>query len=713
MLARGPNENVEKAYKLYKQGMKLVEIASQLNIPDGTVRRWKSTYKWDGERSDKKSERSVKKKQNKAIVNEDFDDGIKETMLNDNITHEQRLFCIYYSKSFNAVQSYIKAYKCSYENACSHAHELWRNVEIKKEVQRLSLLKAEQIAVGENDLVDMHMRIAFADIGDYLSFGREEVPVMTMFGPMEDKKTKEPIMKEVNFVKANESVNVDTQIIQEVKQGKDGFSIKLADKQKSLDWLEKFFLMNPMDKHKIEFDNAKLEMERRKLEPEEINEGSKYTGIPATMIAPAFIKVIHDIEQQLYNEYVFPGGRGSTKSSFISLQIIDLIEKNPDMHAAVFRQVGNTLRDSVYAQICWAISALGLEDEYKCNVSPMEITKKSTGQKIFFRGNDDPMKSKGIKAPALKKKAIERIKIRNATVVNKSPIKVENGYIGILWFEELDQFKGAEAVRTVTQSVIRGGERTYIFKSFNPPKSANNWANKYIKVPKPKMLVTFSTYLDVPAHWLGKPFIDEAEHLKEVNPTAYENEYMGVANGTGGNVFDNVTIRAIKDEEIAVMDRIYFGVDWGWYPDPWAYNKMYYNAQQHKLYILDEDRRNKTKNKETARILQEEHGITPNDRITCDSAEQKSISDYKEYGLFARGAIKGPGSVEYSMKWLASLTEIIIDNTRTPNTATEFLEYEYERDKEGNIISGYPDKNNHHIDAIRYAMEEVWKRRGQ
>lgn len=714
MLARGPNENAEKAYELYKQGMKLVEIASQLNIPPGTVRRWKSTYKWDGERSDKKSERSVKKNSMKKEV---FDDGIKETMMNDNLTHEQRLFCIYYSKTFNAVQSYIKAYKCSYENACSHAHELWRNVEIKKEVQRLSLLKAEQIAVSENDLVDMHMRIAFADIGDYLSFGQKKVPQWEKdkndkFIEVIDPNTGKQKIVAYNDVVLKESSEVDTQLIQEVREGKDGVSIKLADKQKSLDWLEKFFLMNPMDKHKIEFDNAKLEMERKKLEPEEISEGTRYTGVPATMIAPAFIKVIHDIEQQLYNEYVFPGGRGSTKSSFISLQIIDLIEKNPDMHAAIFRQVGNTLRDSVYAQICWAISALGLEDEYKCNVSPMEITKKSTGQKIFFRGNDDPMKSKGIKAPALKKRAVERIKIRNAAVVNKSPIKVENGYIGILWFEELDQFKGPEAVRTVTQSVIRGGEHTYIFKSFNPPKSANNWANKYIKIPKKDMLVTFSTYLDVPQHWLGKPFIDEAEHLKEVNPTAYENEYMGVANGTGGNVFDNVTIREITDDEIAQFDHIMNGVDWGWYPDLYSFMRVHYEPAQLKLYIWFEYTCNKQSNRQTADKLIE-FGIDGNDLLTCDSAENKSIGDYKSYGLFARPAEKGPGSREYSFKWLQSLREIIIDNVRCPVAANEFLDYEYERDKDGNIISGYPDGNDHCIDAVRYATNQIWKRRGE
>jgi phage terminase small subunit len=258
LLARAPDERVQQAHDMYKKGMKLVEIASQLSLPDGTVRRWKSTYNWDNnERSEKKSERSKKNRENKEV----FDDGTKETMLNENLTHEQRLFCIYYSKIFNATQSYQKAYGCSYESAMVRGCELLRNVKVKDEIQRLNELKRQQIVAKESDLVELHMRIAFADIGNYISFGREEVPVMTMFGPMEDKETGEKITKVVNTIKVNESENVDTQLIQEVKQGKDGFSIKLADKQKSMEWLDKFFLMNPMDKHKIAFDNRKQESE--------------------------------------------------------------------------------------------------------------------------------------------------------------------------------------------------------------------------------------------------------------------------------------------------------------------------------------------------------------------------------------------------------------------------------------------------------------------
>ena len=432
-------------------------------------------------------------------------------------------------------------------------------------------------------------------------------------------------------------------------------------------------------KHKIKTDNARLDLERQKIETP-VHDEKEYTGIPATLIAPTFASVLFDIENREHLEYVFPGGRGSTKSSFISIACIDRLMKNDEMHSVVMRQVGDTLRSSVYQQILWAIEVLGLSDEFKATVSPLEITRIKTGQKIYFRGADDPGKIKSIKVPF--------------------------GYIGVLWFEELDQFAGPEAVRKIEQSVIRGGDEAYIFKSFNPPKSAQNWANKYIKIPKENRLVTESTYLTVPKQWLGKPFLDEAEFLKQVNPTAYENEYLGVANGTGGNVFDNVSIRKITDDEVGNFDRRYRGVDWGWFPDPYHYICCHYDAARLRLFIFDEYRCNKKSNKQTAAVLKSK-GVTGNDLIICDSAEEKSVSDYKNEGLLAMGAKKPPGSVEYGMKWLQSLNEIVIDNIRCPYAAEEFLNYEYDRDKNGDVISGYPDRDNHSIDSTRYAMNKV------
>ena len=410
--------------------------------------------------------------------------------------------------------------------------------------------------------------------------------------------------------------------------------------------------------------------------------------IPIDSIAPDFIRLYLDVRDGKHTEYVLHGGRGSTKSSFVGLIMIYLLVNNPELHAVATRQVANTMRDSVYSQLVWAIGELNLSERFKCTTSPLEIEYLPTHQKIYFRGADDPAKMKSIK-PSF-------------------------GYIGLLWFEELDQFHGPEAVRKIEQSAIRGGDKAYIFKSFNPPRTSGNWANKYVQIPKETQLQHESNYLTVPPDWLGTTFLEEADHLKNVNPAAYDHEYMGIVNGMGGQVFDNVKIRAITDEEIAQFDRVLHGCDWGFYPDPFAYVKCYYNASSMKLYIYKEYKANKKGNKAVYKeLIDPKIGLTLNDLLIADSAEPKSIADFKEYGANIRGAEKGPESVNYSIKWLQSLAEIVIDIKRCPESAQEFLDYELETDKDGEYISDYPDINNHFIDATRYATNLIWRRRGQ
>lgn len=404
------------------------------------------------------------------------------------------------------------------------------------------------------------------------------------------------------------------------------------------------------------------------------------------IISPVFAESHHAVKSGSTNELVEKGGRGGAKSSYISIEVILLLLKHPECHAVVMRKVGNTLRPSVYAQICWAIASLGLSAKFKCTVSPMECTYIPTGQKIMFFGMDDPGKLKSIKVPF--------------------------GYIGVGWFEELDQFDGPEQVRNVEQSIFRGGPFSFCFKSFNPPAMARNWANRYVLEAKPGKMVHHSTYLTTPPEWLGPRFINDADHLKETNPTGYRHEYMGEVVGSGTAVFENLRIEAITDSQIAQFDRIMSGVDWGWYPDPWAWNRAHYDAARNTLYLFDELTRNRTSNHDTAELLLER--IPEDELITADSAEPKSISDYCGYGLRCRGVKKGPGSVEYRMKWLQSLDAIVIDPQRCPDTTKEFTEYEYERDdKTGEVLPGYPDAANHHIDSVSYGTFQVWKRRGQ
>lgn len=423
---------------------------------------------------------------------------------------------------------------------------------------------------------------------------------------------------------------------------------------------------------------------QRKAEEEARRAGEYHMDLD--IIADVFHPMIRDVRRGNHTEYILPGGRGSTKSSGISCIIPELLKNHPDIHALVLRKVGNTIKDSVYAQLKWAISKLGLDAEFRFKSSPFEITYKPTGQKIYFRGADDPLKIKSIKP--------------------------EFGYIGIVWFEELDQFAGPEEVRNIQQSAIRGGDKAYKFKSFNPPRSKNNWANEYTTEAEFKdesAVVVHSTYKDVPADWLGDQFINDAEHLKEVNPSAYENEYMGVANGNGGNVFEYIEERTITDEEISQMDRIYAGVDFGWYPDQYCYLRTYYDAAREKIYLIDELYVNKWSNDKTAKWIKQK-GYDDYTMI-CDSAEPKSINDYRDEGLPARGAVKGPGSIEYGFKFLQTKT-IVMDPNRTPNACKEIKAYEYPRDKDGNIISGYVDENDHAISALRYAYEPLFNKRG-
>lgn len=400
-------------------------------------------------------------------------------------------------------------------------------------------------------------------------------------------------------------------------------------------------------------------------------------------IGPAFYDVAHDVFLHGHTHYDFSGGRGSLKSSTVSVLVPLLLINNPGTHALVLRKVENTIRDSVYAQYIWAIGELGMAAYWEAKVSPMKLIYKPTGQKIMFRGADDPMKIKSIKVPF--------------------------GYIAVTHFEEKDQFAGRAEIRNILQSTMRGGSKYWNFESYNPPISRDNWANKDSLEDRPDRLCHKSTYLQAPPEWLGQQFIDEAEHLKETDERAYQHEYLGIPVGTGGNVFDKLELREITDAEVSTFDHIYQGVDWGYFPDPFAFIRLHYDRARETIYLLDEIYENKLSNEQSAQmILRKGYNDV---RVICDSAEPKSVADFRAMRIPAFEAIKGPGSVEYGMKFLQRRT-IVIDRKRTPHAYDEFVGYEYERNKDGDIISGYPDANNHLIDATRYALEPVSRRMG-
>lgn len=256
---------------------------------------------------------------------------------------------------------------------------------------------------------------------------------------------------------------------------------------------------------------------------------------------------------------------------------------------------------------------------------------------------------------------------------------------------------------------MRGGSKYWNFESYNPPISRDNWANKDSLEERTDRLCHKSTYLQAPPEWLGQQFIDEAEHLKATDERAYQHEYLGIPVGTGGNVFDNLELREITDEEMSHFDHIYQGVDYGWFPDPFAFIRLHYDRARETIYLMDEIYQNKLTNEASGNIIIQ-RGYK-DAYITCDNAEPKSVADYRAMGLPAKAAVKGPGSVDYGMKWLQR-RKIVIDRKRTPNAYNEFVNYEYDRNKDGDIISGYPDENNHLIDATRYAVERISRRMG-
>jgi len=417
-----------------------------------------------------------------------------------------------------------------------------------------------------------------------------------------------------------------------------------------------------------------------------------------TIFATTYNKAFRAIISHKKERYTFTGGRASCKSSFISLVIVILIVMFPSYNALILRKTAKTLRRSVFEQIVWAINKLGFTARFKIPKSQTAalpityIRKNGQTQYIIFAGSDNPEKLKSI--------------------------KVSSGYFAILWVEERTEFTPAE-LQNIRISVLRGGKTFYIFESYNPPSAARHWCNREAATPDLNRMVIHTTYQDIPREWLGDAILHDIEQTKQNNLRAYENIYLGIVTGTGQNVFENVELREITDEEIAAFDYLYNGIDWGYYPDPFAFSTSSFNANKQTLYIFDELYMNKQGNYEAFQKLSEHmetHGMNiARDRITADSAELKSIVDFRTWGGNVRGAIKGIGSREASFKWLQGLKKIVIDPARCPHIADEFTLFEYEIDKRtGEIMSGYPQgQPDHGIDTVRYSLESVWRHGGE
>ena len=406
------------------------------------------------------------------------------------------------------------------------------------------------------------------------------------------------------------------------------------------------------------------------------------TSIKLSELIPSkFHSVWKATKNEQYLNIICKGGRGSGKSSDIAIIFIQLIMRYA-VNGVVIRKIDNTLNTSVFEQIKWATEVQKVSHLFKVNKSPLEITYIPRGNKIIFRGAQNPERLKSLKD-------------------SKFPYT-------LAWVEELAEFKMEDEVTTITNSLLRGelddGLFYKFFFSYNPPKRKTNWVNKKYETQfqPDNTFVHHSTYLDNP--YISKEFIKEAEGVRERNEKRYRWEYLGEAIGSGVVPFDNLEFRTITDDEYSNFDNIRNGTDFGYATDPLAFVRWHYDKKRKTIYAMDEYFGVKISNRQLAQWLHDK-GYS-SDEILADSAEPKSIAELKHEHQISKikGAKKGKDSVEYGEEWLDDLDAIIIDPKRTPNIAKEFENIDYQTDKDGNPKPRLEDKDNHSIDATRYAF---------
>lgn len=380
-----------------------------------------------------------------------------------------------------------------------------------------------------------------------------------------------------------------------------------------------------------------------------------------------------------YIYYILKGGRSSGKSSQIALNRLKSMMQY-GINGLAVRKYAKYLRESVFTEFKWASRMLGVRHLFRFKTSPMEIIYKPRGNKILLGGADDPQRIKSL--------------------------TTEQFPYTWLWIEELAEFRTEDEVEVLEDSIIR--EETdfdyKIFYSYNPPKRKTNWCNKkFNSVTLPDFYyVHHSDYRDNP--YIAKQTLMKINHLKKNNERKYRHTWLGEPIGSGVVPFDNLHFRTITDKEVKQFDNIRQGIDWGYGVDPFAFVRWHYDKTRGIIYAIDEYYGLKKSNRDVANwIKQKKYNDV---LIIADSAEPKSIDELLSYGINIEGATKGPGSVEYGEKWLDDLNKIVIDPKRTPNTAREFENIDYQTDKDGNVKNKLVDTDNHTIDCTRYGFEK-------
>lgn len=403
------------------------------------------------------------------------------------------------------------------------------------------------------------------------------------------------------------------------------------------------------------------------------------------LISPNYFYGYNAIKSNKFTHYVFKGGRGSCKSSFISMivPLLMMIDAQNGIHSngVILRKVKDTCRDSVYTQLLWGIDMLGAADKWEGKVSPLKLTYLPTGQELLFRG-------------CANQRDYEKIK----------SIKFQKGICKYTWFEELTEFFGKDEINSIIQSLFRGegNDDAKAFYSYNPPPSKNSWVNEEMRIKRGDRLIHHSTYLKVNPKWIGEIFIKEAQEMKKINEKKYNHMYLGLEVGEGLEIYPNLEIRTITEEEINNFDEIRRGLDFG-YSHATCYSEVYYDEPKQTVYVIDEVYKYKASNKMLADAIYKKAGRK---YINGDSEDPRTINEMNILGLNVGKARKGKDSKAHGIKWLSDRVKIVIDKKRCPNIASDFETYEFNKDKEGRIIYDYPDEPDGSA-SVRYALEDI------
>ena len=376
------------------------------------------------------------------------------------------------------------------------------------------------------------------------------------------------------------------------------------------------------------------------------------------------------------------GSRRSKKSKTMALWTIYSIMKYPNSNMLVVRKTYRTLKDSCYTELKWAIKRLKVEQWWDMKESPLEMTYKPTGQKIYFRGLDDPLKI--------------------------TSIAVETGVLSWMWIEEAYEITKEEDFDTLAESML-GDCPAGLFKqitlTFNP-WNEHTWLKKrFFDNPDDDTLALTTTYKC--NEWLSQADIKVFEKMKERNPRRYQVAGLGNWGVIDGLVYENWHEQEFKLDDVRALPSA-FGLDFGYTNDPSAFFAGFIDTANKRIYVWDEMYKKGLSNK---RIFEELTSMGyGKERITADSAEPKSIDELKGLGLRVTGARKGKDSVINGIQFVQDF-EIIV-HPRCVNFITEIGNYTWDTDKFGNKLNRPIDDFNHLMDAMRYALEKFIQKKG-